>query len=72
MKQMAGDWEMLLYVRIDGGLVGVRRWSWSWVAVDGLREEMERGREGGRDLGGKWVWGENDEMGILKSFSRLF
>jgi hypothetical protein len=46
--------------------VGVRRWWWSWVAVDGV--------EGGRDLGGKWVWGENCEMGIgiLKLFSRWF
>jgi hypothetical protein len=58
--------DVLLYVRTDGGLVGVRWWWWSWVAVDGV--------EGGRDLGGKWVWGENGEMGIgiLKSFSRWF
>jgi hypothetical protein len=30
MKQIAGDSEMLLYVRTGGGLVGVRRWWWSW------------------------------------------
>jgi hypothetical protein len=46
--------DVLLYVCTSGGLVGVRRWWWSWVEVDGW---------------GKWVWGENGEMGILKSFS---